>query len=70
MVKCADISALTLSACSHLENFPESRPLADVVADVVAASLHNWQRSNHKEAYCLQAALKAGLHPIALDGGH
>jgi hypothetical protein len=55
MVKCADISALTLSACSHLENFPESRPLADVVADVVAASLHNWQRSNHKEAYCLQA---------------
>jgi hypothetical protein len=51
MVKCADISALTLSACSHLENFPESRPLADVIA----ASLHNWQRSNHKEAYCLQA---------------
>jgi hypothetical protein len=51
MVKCADISALTLSACSHLENFPESRPLANVVT----ASLHNWQRSNHKEAYCLQA---------------
>jgi hypothetical protein len=51
MVKCADISALTLSACSHLENCPESRPLADVIA----ASLDNWQRSNHKEAYCLQA---------------
>jgi hypothetical protein len=66
MVKCADISALTLSACSHQENLPKSRPLADVIA----ASLHNWQRSNHKEAYCLQAALKAGLHPIALDGGH
>jgi putative hemolysin len=66
MVKCADISALTLSACSHLENCPESRPLADVIA----ASLHNWQRSNHKEAYCLQAGYKAGLHPIALDEGH